>query len=52
MYCQSEDNVEYIVPDIEEVVVIHPKKKELSQKQLKHLNNVRVKALEKKREIE
>ena len=28
-----------------------PKKKELSQKQIDHLNNIRVKALEKKREI-
>ena len=27
------------------------KKKELSQKQIDHLNNIRVKALEKKREI-
>ena len=27
------------------------KKKELSQKQIEHLNNIRIKALEKKREI-
>jgi hypothetical protein len=34
-----------------ENVEIPKKKKELSQKQIEHLNNIRVKALEKKREI-
>jgi hypothetical protein len=35
-----------------ENIEISKKKKELSQNQLDHLNNTRVKALEKKREIE
>ena len=48
------DNIENIeiekeVEEVEEV--IQPKKKQLSLKQLEHLNNIRVKALEKKREI-
>ena len=37
--------------EVEEVEVIQPKKKQLSLKQLEHLNNIRVKALEKKKEI-
>jgi hypothetical protein len=40
-----------IEKEVEEVEVIQPKKKQLSLKQLEHLNNIRVKALEKKREI-
>ena len=35
----------------EEQIEQIPKKKKLSQKQIDHLNNIRVKALEKKREI-
>ena len=35
----------------EEQIEQLPKKKELSQKQIDHLNNIRVKALERKREI-
>jgi hypothetical protein len=42
------ENLE-IEKEVEEVVV--PQKKELSQKQIEHLNNIRVKALEKKKEI-
>ena len=47
------DNIENIEieKEVEEVEVIQPKKKQLSLKQLEHLNNIRVKALEKKREI-
>ena len=40
-----------IEKEVEEVEAIQPKKKQLSLKQLEHLNNIRVKALEKKREI-
>ena len=40
-----------IEKEVEEVELIQPKKKQLSLKQLEHLNNIRVKALEKKREI-
>jgi hypothetical protein len=40
-----------IEKDVEDVEVIQPKKKQLSLKQLDHLNNIRVKALEKKKEI-
>ena len=40
-----------IEKEVEEVEVIQPKKKQLSLKQLEHLNNIRIKALEKKREI-
>ena len=40
-----------IEKDVEEVEVTQPKKKQLSLKQLEHLNNIRVKALEKKKEI-
>jgi spore germination cell wall hydrolase CwlJ-like protein len=40
-----------IEKEVEEVEVIQPKKKQLSSKQLEHLNNIRVKALEKKKEI-
>ena len=43
------ENIE-IEKEVEEVDVIHPKKKP-SLKQLEHLNNIRVKALEKKKEI-
>ena len=47
----SDNNIE-IEKEVEEVEeVIQPKKKQLSLKQLEHLNNIRVKALEKKREI-
>ena len=47
------DNIENIEieKEVEDVEVIQPKKKQLSLKQLEHLNNIRVKALEKKREI-
>ena len=45
---ESPSNIE---KEVEEVEVIQPKKKQLSLKQLEHLNNIRVKALEKKREI-
>ena len=45
---ESPSNVE---KDVEDVEVIQPKKKQLSLKQLEHLNNIRVKALEKKKEI-
>ena len=44
------ENIE-IEKDVEEVETIQPKKKQLSLKQLEHLNNIRVKALEKKKEI-
>ena len=48
----SQDNNIEIEKEVEEVEeVIQPKKKQLSLKQLEHLNNIRVKALEKKREI-
>jgi hypothetical protein len=40
-----------IEKDVEEVEIIQPKKKQLSLKQLEHLNNIRIKALEKKKEI-
>ena len=40
-----------IEKDVEEIEAIHPKKKQLSLKQLEHLNNIRIKALEKKKEI-
>ena len=40
-----------IEKEVEEVEAIQPKKKQLSLKQLEHLNNIRVKALEKKWEI-
>jgi protein TonB len=40
-----------IEKEVEDVEVIQPKKKQLSLKQLEHLNNIRIKALEKKREI-
>ncbi len=43
------ENIE-IEKDVEEVEAIQPKKK-LSLKQLEHLNNIWVKALEKKKEI-
>ena len=45
------DNIENIEIEKEVEEVIQPKKKQLSLKQLEHLNNIRVKALEKKREI-
>ena len=45
---ESPSNIE---KEVEEVEVIQPKKKQLSLKQLEHLNNIRVKALEKKKEI-
>ena len=45
---KSPSNIE---KEVEEVEAIQPKKKQLSLKQLEHLNNIRVKALEKKREI-
>ena len=45
------NNIENIENEVEEVETIQPKKKQLSLKQLEHLNNIRVKALEKKREI-
>ena len=45
---ESPSNIE---KDVEDVEVIQPKKKQLSLKQLEHLNNIRVKALEKKKEI-
>ena len=44
------ENIE-IEKDVEEVEAIQPKKKQLSLKQLEHLNNIRIKALEKKKEI-
>ncbi len=44
----SPSNIE---KEVEEVEVIQPKKKQLSLKQLEHFNNIRIKALEKKREI-
>ena len=49
----QDNNIENkeIEKEVEEVEVIQPKKKQLSLKQLEHLNNIRVKALEKKREI-
>lgn len=47
----SENNNIEIEKDVEEVESIQPKKKQLSLKQLEHLNNIRVKALEKKKEI-
>ena len=48
----SQDNNIEIEKEVEEVEeVIQPKKKQLSLKQLEHLNNIRVKALEKKKEI-
>jgi hypothetical protein len=40
------ENIE-IERDVEEVETIQPKKKQLSLKQLEHLNNIRIKALEK-----
>jgi hypothetical protein len=40
-----------IEKEVEDAEVIQPKKKQLSLKQLEHLNNIRIKALEKKREI-
>ena len=45
---ESPSNIE---KDGEEVETIQPPKKKLSLKQLEHLNNIRVKALEKKKEI-
>ncbi len=45
---ESPSNIE---KDVEEVETIQPKKKQLSLKQLEHLNNIRIKALEKKKEI-
>ena len=42
---------EQVVEDEEQIQQPQIKKKELSQKQIDHLNNIRVKALEKKREI-
>jgi hypothetical protein len=36
---------------IEEILKPQKQKKELSEKQIQHLNNIRIKALEKKREI-
>ncbi len=45
---ESPSNIE---KDVEDVEVIQPKKKQLSLKQLEHLNNIRVKALQKKKEI-
>ena len=45
------NNIENIEKDVEEVETILPKKKQLSLKQLKHFNNIRIKALEKKKEI-
>ncbi len=49
----SDNNIENIEieKEVEEIEVIQPKKKQLSLKQLEHLNNIRVKALEKKKEI-
>ncbi len=40
-----------IEKEVEDAEVIQPKKKQLSLKQLEHLNSIRIKALEKKREI-
>jgi tellurite resistance-related uncharacterized protein len=40
-----------IEKEVEDAELIQPKKKQLSLKQLEHLNNIRIKALEKKREI-
>jgi hypothetical protein len=40
-----------IQKEVEEVEVIQPKKKQLSLKQLEHLNNIRIKALEKKEKL-
>ena len=45
------NNIENIENEVEEVEAIQPKKKQLSLKQLEHLNNIRIKALEKKKEI-
>ena len=47
----SEQFIETEIETTNENVEIPKKKKELSLKQLEHLNNIRVKALEKKREI-
>ncbi len=44
------ENIE-IEKDVEEVEAIYPKKEHLSLKPLEHLNNIRIKALEKKKEI-
>ena len=43
----TQENIQ--AEEIEEVE--HKQKKELSQKQLEHLNNIRIKALEKKKVI-